>query len=401
MTNQEYPPPQADDEIDLVELAAALWEKKWIIIGVTMVCTAIGLGYALIREPTHEYSTTIEIGTRLMAGETVPIERPQSVVAKLEKNYIPEAIRAFQDEITPDGEQNPLPDIRVESPENTNLVIMSSEGPRAAGDYHIPLHERVLQRLARDHERESRMERVRLQNELEAARRKLEELQDERVLKVERSQLKAQISSATNELAQLEDREELLKAEIENLDVQEDIVRNRLEELSGFVERARNRRTRAQEQVDSGTDSMALMLIDNELQRDIDRQTELEERLLVKLPEKRASLRKELEDNQRKQVLQQEEISALEAEYEKLVLDQERRIPPAQDRVSELETQIESLRSTQAVLPPQRSLKPVGQGGATILFLSIILGGMLGVFAAFGLMFRSSVAEKLNEEKRD
>ena len=386
-----------DDEIDLVDLAASLWEKKWIILGVTALCAAIGVAYALVRTPVYEYSTTIEIGTRLVNGETVPIERSQTVVAKLEKNYIPEAIRTFERELQEDNGDFPGLSVNTNSPSNTNLVLLSSEGSEEVGKYYIPLHSRVLQRLAKDHEREAKMERIQLQNQLEEARRKLEELQDERVLKVERNELEAQLSSARNKLAQLKDQEQLIKAEIENLDVQEEIVRKRLEELSEFIERARSRRADAQQQVQDGTDSMALMLIDNQLQGDIDRQTTLEERLLVNLPETRTALRNKLEDNQREQTLQEEKITALEARYEKLLLDQARRIPPVEARVAELETRLETLRNTQAVLPPQQSLKPVGQGAKLIVALSIILGGMLGLFAAFGLMFSNSVREKLKK----
>jgi len=388
-----------DDEIDLVELAASLWGQKWVILGVMTLCIALGVVYALVRTPVYEYATTIEIGTRLVAGEPAPIEPPQSVVAKLEKNYIPEAIRTFESDLqTNGGEQRSL-SVNTNSPSDTNLVVLTSESSEEFGKYYIPLHNRVLQRLARDHEREAKMERVRLENQLEEARRSLEELQDERILKVERSELETELSTAKNKLAQLKDQEELLKSEIENLDVQEEIVRKRLEELSGFVDQARSRRGEARQQVESGTDSMALMLIDNELQRDIDRQTELEERLLVKLPENRASLRSQLEDNQRQQTLQQEKIAALEARYEKLLLDQERRIPPAEARIAELETQLENLRNTQAVLPPQRSLKPVGTSGKVIVALSVILGGMLGLFAALGTMFFRSVREKLKSER--
>ena len=387
-----------DDEIDLVELAASLWEKKWIILGVTALCAAIGVAYALVRTPVYEYSTTIEIGTRLIDGETLLIEPPQTVVAKLERNYIPEAIRTFERELQEDNGDGPNLSVNVGSPSNTNLAVLTSEGSDEIGEYYIPLHSRVLQRLVKDHERAAELERLRLENQIEEARRKLEELTDELVLKVERDELESQLTSARNKLAQLKDQEELLKGEIENLDVQEEIVRKRLEELAAFVEQARGRRSEVQQQVQGGTDGMALMLIEKELQRDIDRRTELEERLLVELPETRASLRSKLEDNQREQTFQEEKVAALKARYEKLLLDQQRLIPPAEARVAELETQLKNLRNTQAVLPPQQSLRPVaGQSGKLIVALSIILGGMLGLFAAFGLMFSNSVREKLKK----
>ena len=38
---------QADDEIDLMELFAALWGGKWWILATTVLCAAIAVGIAL------------------------------------------------------------------------------------------------------------------------------------------------------------------------------------------------------------------------------------------------------------------------------------------------------------------------------------------------------------------
>lgn len=388
-----------DDEIDLAELAAAIWRRKWIVLGVMLACIALGVAYALTRDRIYEYSTTIEIGTRVVDGETRPIERPQTVLAKLEKNYIPEAIRTFEQESEESGGTGIRLNVATNSPENTNLVVLASEGPDELGRYYIPLHNRLLQRLSRDHARQAELQRLELKNQLQMAEQELARIKDERVLRVERDELKTKISAAKNSLEQLKDQAELITAELENMDVQEELIRSRLEELSAFVERARQRRSSAQTEVTDSTDSMALMLIDNELQRDIDRRTELEERLLVELPESRASLRNKLEENQRAQNLQEENIGALEAQYEKLLLDQEREVPRAEARVAELQTQVDTLRETEAVLPPQQSLDPVGQSRALIVALSVVLGAMLGLFAALASMFAGSVREHLSAKK--
>jgi chain length determinant protein (polysaccharide antigen chain regulator) len=48
-----------DDEIDLVELAKALWSQKLIIIGVTIAGAAIALAYALLSTPVYEAKATV------------------------------------------------------------------------------------------------------------------------------------------------------------------------------------------------------------------------------------------------------------------------------------------------------------------------------------------------------
>ena len=48
-----------DDEIDLVELAKALWSQKLIIIGATIAGAAIALAYALFSTPVYEAKATV------------------------------------------------------------------------------------------------------------------------------------------------------------------------------------------------------------------------------------------------------------------------------------------------------------------------------------------------------
>jgi capsular polysaccharide biosynthesis protein len=385
-----------EDEVSLVDLALVLWEQKWVVTGVVILCTLLGIAYTFVKSDTYEYSTTIEIGTRLEGDEARPIEPPGTVASKLERNYIPEAIRTYEQElIANNGGQQLSLGVHVTQPEDTSLVVLTSRATEQLGDYYIRLHSRVVDRIAEDHRRASELEQVRIENRLEEAELRLEELTDERVLRVERKELENRITSAKNKLAQLSDQEELLKAELENLDVQEELIQKRLAELSEYIERARERRADTQSEVQGGAEGMALMLIDNDLQRDIDRQTELEQRLLVELPESRANLRSELEDSQRQQALQRKEITALEAQYEKLLIDQERRVPEAEASVREFETRLENLRETRPVLPPQRSLKTVGISGKLIVALSVVIGGVLGLFAAMLVGFVHRVRRRI------
>jgi hypothetical protein len=385
----------AVDQFSLADLVASLWRQKFLILAIVLLSGVIGATFALVRSPVHEYTTTIEIGSQLVDDQLRPIEPPQNVVAKLEHTFIPEAIRTYQAEMQADGEAVHRLRVQVFSPRDTDLVVLSSHGPLALADYYIPLHERVLDRLIEDHDRETEMLQARIKNRLGNARITLEELEDERVLAVDRMKLESEITREVNEYRQLQDQEVLLREELANLDVQEDLIGKRLETLSTFIQEARARRVQAQEQTASGADGLTLMLIDNELQRDIDREAELEDRLLIDIPEGRARLRTKLEDNQRQQSLQQQLVSELEAQLQKLVLDQERASARHAPTVRELETQLANLRSTRAVLPPRHSLEPRGLSRSRIVFLSLLLGLGVGVFAAVIVGFVGTVRRKL------
>lgn len=49
----------AEDEIDLRALFAILWRGKWLIAGVTVICAAIGVAYALYKPDVYTASATV------------------------------------------------------------------------------------------------------------------------------------------------------------------------------------------------------------------------------------------------------------------------------------------------------------------------------------------------------
>lgn len=51
--------PANSGEIDLFELAEKLWEQKWLIALVTVLCTAVALAYALLSTPVYQANATV------------------------------------------------------------------------------------------------------------------------------------------------------------------------------------------------------------------------------------------------------------------------------------------------------------------------------------------------------
>ncbi|MBS7817055.1 Wzz/FepE/Etk N-terminal domain-containing protein [Wohlfahrtiimonas chitiniclastica] len=54
-------PEQNNDEIDLFELVATLWRGKWLIVGVTFVCTVVAIISTLFITRTPVYKASIVI----------------------------------------------------------------------------------------------------------------------------------------------------------------------------------------------------------------------------------------------------------------------------------------------------------------------------------------------------
>lgn len=64
MTDANTPTRQqhmAEDEIDLTQLVATLWDHKWIIIGVTALVTTLGVLYALLATPVYQADALLQV----------------------------------------------------------------------------------------------------------------------------------------------------------------------------------------------------------------------------------------------------------------------------------------------------------------------------------------------------
>ncbi|HAN67957.1 MAG TPA: hypothetical protein DD808_07465 [Halieaceae bacterium] len=79
------PPPQsppldwADDEIDLFELAASLWQRRWVVLGGTAIFLAFAAAYLLLTRPVYESTARLRppLASQLVAiNETGHMELP-------------------------------------------------------------------------------------------------------------------------------------------------------------------------------------------------------------------------------------------------------------------------------------------------------------------------------------
>src|SRR5690606_2088075 len=119
-----------------------------------------------------------------------------------------------------------------------------------------------------------------------------------------------------------------------------ELVESRIAELDNHIEEARAQRQRAVTEAGSGSDGMTLMLIDSALQQSIERRAQLEELLVFGLPGERTEFEQQVAQTQRQQSVQSEEIARLEAELEKLVIEQERDAELQRPVVRELESRL-------------------------------------------------------------
>ncbi|MHB8180518.1 MAG: Wzz/FepE/Etk N-terminal domain-containing protein [Acidithiobacillus ferrivorans] len=89
------------DEISLYEIYAILRQKRWIIIGITVIFALLAGAYSFIRPTNYAYQACAGMGILGQDGNGQPIfsESPQSAIAQLDNAYIPSVVGSFIHEL--------------------------------------------------------------------------------------------------------------------------------------------------------------------------------------------------------------------------------------------------------------------------------------------------------------
>ncbi len=125
--------------IDMTQVARLRW--RWILL-LTMLGIAVG-GLLIVLPPHYRFRTVLEVGRMSDA----PIDSNETVVSKLNDAYLPLATNDF----LPRTKDRPLPKIEARSPQNSVLLVLSSDGPESDEALHIGFHQALVDRLLADH----------------------------------------------------------------------------------------------------------------------------------------------------------------------------------------------------------------------------------------------------------
>jgi len=329
------------DEISLVDLFLVLARRKYWIFAVLVPCLAVGTAYAVLTTPVYRYTTGIEIGSRVVDDDVVPIEAPAAAATKIEEIYIPFA----RQELLERGGQSI--GISVSVPGDGQVVVLSSEGPAAAAEAHAHLHEAVFGALQDDHQR---------------------------ILDIQQRQMRMALENARRSLAALEDQGRAIQVRLDRLDDREALVDRQIEALESMVADVTDRRARAVgEAATDQARAMTFLMLTNELDRNRDRLAALQERLVFELPDERTDLTSALADNRRRQSEQADEIEVLDL-------------------------RLENFQMTEPIAPTLRSGDPVAPRVPVVMGLSGVLGLIGGIAAAFLIEFAAAVRRRAREE---
>lgn len=158
-----------DDEVSLVDLWLTIARRKKLVLGVLFSTILVGVVAAFVIPKSFTYSTTINVSQYWNGGGFVQVESPESVKAKLEDLYIPQASLKGDPE-------NPIK-VQVEIPKNSALIVLKSKTAEASADRVTNLHASIVQSIATEHEQLLANIRVIYEHQLKAAQTEVNALE--------------------------------------------------------------------------------------------------------------------------------------------------------------------------------------------------------------------------------
>lgn len=441
---------QPNDEIDLVDLWLIIYRRKWLLLAVVALFLLSGLVYSVIKPVIYTYSASLQVGALANLENNdhrfSAIEDPEFVVSRLNESIIPFTLHNYQSEYP----EMKLPDIKARIPKKSGLVVIETKGPENNAVVYIELINRVAERVVVEHRplmtlmqsiylsemKQAEIRQAELEDpstlasqikaievDLVAARLKLEELNDAKLIKVARQQLETERQLHINKLSMLDDDLNQKKAEIARLDQVDRLLRKQVSELNASIETSLANRSASVSGVGDEASAMTLLLLDNQIQTNRDQLSRLEERLYIKQPALRDELNTQLNSIRLNREVEQKNIENVSDKLLKLDIDLSNQRRQHSSRIEELEQKInklnldsrlalenqlsvvdntrsrlDSLKSTRLVFEPIRSLEPSGISSKMIVALALMMGLFLGVFLVFGLEFKARVREKVSQQ---
>ncbi|NOZ53502.1 MAG: hypothetical protein GXP08_10245 [Gammaproteobacteria bacterium] len=343
--NQESISYYYEDEISLIDLWLVLIKQKRRIAVILVACIVIGLIVALLLPKQYNFSTAIEIGSRVMKDSVKPIESPQTLLAKIQESYVPLVQLQYSKQYLND---NRVYQISARVPKESLLIVLESKGLEEDGDTYKQLQQLVVDEVKKDHQR---------------------------ILEIIRKELEISRNVAINELEELKDNHKLLLAREKRLDEVTLLLKQQIEGAKKDLEHAENNRQRSIKEAINAEKAMTLLILDADVHKQRERIANLEERLIIEIAAGQDELSKSISDNARAQQNQQ-------------------------DKISRIKVQLLNLVETRSLVPPMQSAKPIGLSKKVILMLAIVSGLFLAIFIAFFVEFLEKVKQRQQQNQQ-
>jgi uncharacterized protein involved in exopolysaccharide biosynthesis len=156
-----------DDAISLVDLAKILIRRWKTLVFVFLVVVFGALAYVLLSERTYEYVSIYQVAEQAPGNA---LETPSSVLAKVNNLYIGSETRNLRE--AAGLERLPF-QVMGTNPNDTLLVLLSSEASKADNELVIQMHEALLARMTENQTNRVEKHQASLEQQLQIAERSL------------------------------------------------------------------------------------------------------------------------------------------------------------------------------------------------------------------------------------
>ncbi|MCF6235370.1 MAG: Wzz/FepE/Etk N-terminal domain-containing protein [Gammaproteobacteria bacterium] len=329
------------NEISLVDLWFILYRRKAVFFIVVGFFLFFGVVSSFLTSTKYTYTTSIEIGSTF-DQERELIDSPDVLLAKIRESYIPLVLH----EHAKSGTDGGVYQISARAPSGSNIIVLESQGSEELSSTYLKLQTKIVDKVVTDHRGIVKVARLGLNGDRKKIQLKLSELQDQAKLYVKKTG---------------------------RLDESAALLVKQMQEVNQLIVLSEKNRNQAITEVKGSLGAMALMVLDNETQQNRVQLAEFEERLYITLPNQRDDLKVQLANNKRAQARQGQLIE-------------------------EIDVRLSNARETKAIVPPMQSLKPIGSSKKLIVFLSLVLGVLVGIFLAFFIEFVTNVRSQMKNE---
>ncbi|MCL7743671.1 Wzz/FepE/Etk N-terminal domain-containing protein [Guyparkeria hydrothermalis] len=207
-----FNPPRFNDEIDLIDLAIALWRRKWVVIVVMVFITALTALYAFgrgeVAVPTSYASIYNLPKVSVDSGDEKPVIAPSAVMELSQRVFVPQAL-ARDREANAEKDAEKL-EVDLEQPKGTALIVVETEANQAQAERVNALHQSIMGRIEKLVESEVDDLRVRLDQRVEMLQTRLANAES---LADSLAQTEGDLADISSEIAEV--KTDLLLAELQ------------------------------------------------------------------------------------------------------------------------------------------------------------------------------------------
>lgn len=383
-------PPPFDGEIDLVDLALALWKRRWLVIGFTLAGLLLGVVAGVLKTEGHELSAVVVIGKDPDSDSGALIQSTETVAELLQSSLIP----SHDDLLEAQGLDPRAHPVDLHKG-NSDIVRLSAPVTEENQTVIAQVIERAVDDLAQAIDKPIHSQQASIEAEIRKLELELDESEDEDRVEHRRTELKQEIVAKENELASLQDNRDLLEQQVERLQQMIQQQQERAEEISGYLTSLRS--SGAVAGASSASEAMTAMLLGNQVQSYVDQLSSINRQITVELPGKISDVQAKIAQADREKQELKTAIEQAQLEFKLFEKNLEREVESVQLKLDDARSGLKNLEYTRLLDEPQ-VVSTQGTSGALLAALGLILGGFLGLFAALMANFIAAARERLEGE---